>query len=226
MGLDKLSIQAFSDPKFSSRRGGPYAVQINPEELSHNFAIQLSDASGMGSSAAAHLFNRVFPETLSFTIWFDRSGVVPGFPRNGSTSLAQQITLFKSVVFNYHGETHSPNYLQLSWGTFVFQGQLTKLDLTYTLFRPDGEPVRAKCVVSFQSFVAPSEAAAKAQNQSADLTHLVTVKAGDTLPMLCHRVYGSSAPYAAVARVNGLSSFRRLQPGTLLRFPPLRTSRS
>jgi len=49
----------------------------------------------------------------------------------------------------------------------------------------------------------------------------VVVKDGDTLPLLCHRIYGDSGYYADVARFNGLSSFRRLKPGLALHFPPL-----
>jgi nucleoid-associated protein YgaU len=56
---------------------------------------------------------------------------------------------------------------------------------------------------------------------SPDLTHLITVKAGDTLPLLCDRIYRDSGYYMEVARINGLSSFRNLQPGTTLKFPPL-----
>ena len=29
------------------------------------------------------------------------------------------------------------------------------------------------------------------------MSHLVTVKAGDTLPLFCYRIYGTSVPYAA-----------------------------
>jgi nucleoid-associated protein YgaU len=46
----------------------------------------------------------------------------------------------------------------------------------------------------------------------------VTVEAGDTLPLLCYRVYGDSRYYLAVAAHNRLDDFRGLQPGTLLCF--------
>jgi nucleoid-associated protein YgaU len=49
----------------------------------------------------------------------------------------------------------------------------------------------------------------------------VEVKAGDTLPMLCYQIYKDSSYYLAVARLNQLQNFRQLQPGQLLRFPPL-----
>jgi nucleoid-associated protein YgaU len=59
---------------------------------------------------------------------------------------------------------------------------------------------------------------------SPDLSHLVTVKAGDTLPLLCCNIYGSSVYYLEVARVNGLAHFRDLAPGMQLLFPPLQDS--
>jgi nucleoid-associated protein YgaU len=60
-----------------------------------------------------------------------------------------------------------------------------------------------------------------AQDESADLTHVRLVKAGDTLPALCERIYGEPRMYAEVARANGLDNFRDLRPGMQLRFPPL-----
>ena len=115
-------------------------VLINPEEYTHKYSIVHNDANAPGASGTSQEFNRMGPETVSFTIWFDRSGVVPGFPRySETTSLAQQIKLFKELVFTYQGETHSPSYLMLTWGTLVFRCRLTSLDLTYTMFRPDGD---------------------------------------------------------------------------------------
>ena len=65
------------------------------------------------------------------------------------------------------------------------------------------------------------ELAQEAQLQSPDVSHLVTVRAGDTLPGLCANIYGTSLYYLRVAAFNGLTSFRRLAPGTQLVFPPL-----
>ncbi len=56
---------------------------------------------------------------------------------------------------------------------------------------------------------------------SPDLTHVRTVQAGDTLPLLCTSIYGSARHYLLVARHNGLDDFRQLQPGQQLQFPPL-----
>lgn len=56
---------------------------------------------------------------------------------------------------------------------------------------------------------------------SPPMTHIVTVRAGDTLPALCHRIYGDSGYYVKVAAFNNLNPLRKLKPGTQLLFPPL-----
>ena len=52
-------------------------------------------------------------------------------------------------------------------------------------------------------------------------SHRVLVKEGDTLPLLCHEIYGDAWYGPQVARFNHLADFRRLVPGTQLHFPPL-----
>jgi Contractile injection system tube protein len=221
---DKMAIEAFKDTAFSQQVGTKYEVLINPAEYSHKLAIQYHNTNGQGANGNSPGFNKMGKETMSFTIWFDGTGVIPGLPQTqGSSSVAAQIQTFKDLVFRYEGAIHSPNYLQITWGTLLFRCRLVSLDLTYTMFQPTGEPIRAKCALSLASYTSQDELEKEAADQSPDMSHLVSVKAGDTLPLLCFQVYGTSVHYADVARVNGLSSFRHLTPGTQLLFPPLRT---
>ena len=46
------------------------------------------------------------------------------------------------------------------------------------------------------------------------------VKKGDTLPLMCFKIYGDSKYYVQVAAVNRLSDFRNLQVGNEIFFPP------
>ena len=62
---------------------------------------------------------------------------------------------------------------------------------------------------------------ALAQDHSPDLTHVRLVKAGDTLPAMCFKIYGDPRFYLEVARANGLDNFAKLVPGTRVFFPPL-----
>lgn len=91
-----------------------------------------------------------------------------------------------------------------------------------TLFTSSGEPLRAKLQLEFDSFMTNEEEALRANRSSPDMSHLVEVRAGDTLPLLCYRIYRDSSYYLDVARHNNITDFRNLEPGSKLHFPPLR----
>ena len=96
------------------------------------------------------------------------------------------------------------------------------MNVEYTLFHPEGAALRAKIQLSFIQAVTAAQEALEAKRSSPDLTHVVRVQTGDTLPMLCHRIYKDAGKYLAIARHNDLDNFRDLEPNTLLRFPPMR----
>jgi hypothetical protein len=220
-----MTIVAYSDKAFGAQVGDAYKVLINPDTYSHSYAIQYNNLTGQGSNGTLSEFNRMDEETVSFKITFDGTGVVPGSPAaGGSSNATDQIDSFKKLVFDYNGQNHRPNFIKLKWGTLLFKCQLKTLGLKYTLFTPQGMPVRAEADLVFAGYTSAEELAKTAKKSSSDMSHLVTIKAGDTLPLLCYRIYGTSAPYAAVARVNRLTGFRRLEPGMQLLFPPVRTS--
>lgn len=96
------------------------------------------------------------------------------------------------------------------------------MEVTYTLFTPEGVPLRAMVKMSFVEFVSAEKAEKLANNHSPDMSHLVTLKAGDSVARLCQKIYGDSCLADEVAGVNGLCGFRHVKPGTTLLFPHLR----
>ncbi len=222
--LEHMVISAFSDPDYNSPTGKPFTVWINPSSYTHNYTITYADRQAPGSPAPSPEFNRVGQESVSFDLIFDTSGVIPppipGTPLP-SDGVAGLIDTFVALVATVNGVIHRPNYIKLSWAQLQFQCVLTKLNITYTLFKPNGTPIRAKVSVTFLSFASEKQLAAEANMTSPDLTHLVTTVAGDSLPALCHRIYGSSTYYLRVAAFNNLLDFRNLSPGMQLAFPPL-----
>jgi nucleoid-associated protein YgaU len=59
---------------------------------------------------------------------------------------------------------------------------------------------------------------------SPDLTHYRQVKQGDTLPLMVFNIYKDPKYYLEIARVNGLTNFRKLLTGQNIIFPPLEKS--
>ncbi len=228
-GLEKMVVIAYEKSNFSGEKGR-FTVFINPEKYSHNYKICWNDVQAQGSPGGSPNFNKIPSDTVKFELVFDGTGVVPTklpgvLPFTGD-GIVEQIDAFKKLVFNYNGNIHSPNFLKLSWGTLLFKCRLQSLDVSYTLFKPDGTPLRARANSTFIGYNDETELALAAKKSSPDLTHIVTVKAGETLPLLCYRIYGSSDLYTQVARVNGLVDFRAVPAGAQLVFPPLAESGS
>jgi len=227
----KMTITAYSDPGFTSKVSGPnnpFTVWINPSSYTRQTNISYNDRQAQGSAGPSPEFNRVAAEDISFELVFDATGVVP--PPAGQTGytngVSDGITQLTNLCATLNGDIHSPNYLILAWAQLQFQCVLTSMSVNYTLFMPDGTPLRARVQVGFQSYSSESQLAKEANKTSPDLTHLVTVSMGDTLPLLCHRIYGDSSYYYRVAEFNQLDNFRALQPGMQLLFPPLSGSAS
>ncbi len=203
---------------------GEFNAQINPETYAQTFEIEYDEEQAPGTSNTLPRYNRTKPQTLEFEFVFDTTGAVPGTTdeqRTSDVGVLEAIDHFKKVAFSFDGETHRPPFLILSWGSLLFKCVLTGMTITYKLFRPDGVPVRAVVKASFQGLMEDPLRVAEENRQSPDLTHVRVVQAGDTLPLMCKKIYGDPKYYLEVARLNKLIEFRNLQIGQRIEFPPL-----
>lgn len=210
------------EPK--SGASNTFEAVINPENYKHEFGLQYSGTMGKGDAAfgksgAIPKYSMADPEKMDFSIVVDGTGVVPD---KKNQSVAKQIEQLRKIVYDYDGDEHEPTAVKIVWGKGLkeFFGRLTKMTVDYTLFHPDGTALRAKVSMNFIEARTAAQEALEAKRRSPDLTHVVRVQVGDTLPVLCHRVYKDTSVYLKIARFNDLDNFRDLPPNTLLRFPP------
>ena len=220
--FEKMLIQAYSDENFKNKAGAPFEMMINPETYSHNYSISYTDRRKLGSSAQAAIFNQMAKEKLSFKIILDSTGVVPLSDANKGKDVKQMIKDLRGVVYDYQGSIHQPYFVEILWGAMLFKGRLADFSLEYKMFRSDATPLRANVSLSFIGYISEEMAAAKAKESSPDMTHIVTIKEGDTLVELCQNIYGKSRYYLKVAEHNNLTNFRSLNPGSRISFPPLK----
>jgi nucleoid-associated protein YgaU len=219
--LKKLKIVAYSDPGFSDKiADGEFATLMNPEKYTFHYKIEQDEQQAAGTSAVSPRFNKQLPENLELEFFFDRSGVIAG-KEAVESGIIDDIEKFKKVILDYNGDEHKPNYLIISWGSLLFKGSLTEMDIEFKLFKPDGTPIRALAKAKFQGFVEDDLRAARENNKSPDLTHLRIVKEGDTLPLMSYRIYGDSKYYLEVAKANKIINFRKLKTGQEIFFPPI-----
>ena len=218
--LEKITVNGYTDERFSGSAGS-YTLKINPESFSQQFKTTYDPTKATDTAGRVLRYVTIEPQTVSFNFFLDATGVIDGID-----SVADEIKKFRTVAYEFNGAIHSPNYLHLIWGKSLdFKCRLTSLGIDYLLFDPDGTPLRAKLTVSLTQFLSADELARLANKTSPDLTHARIAVAGDTLPLMCYRIYGDSRYYLEVARYNDLTDFRTLRPGTRVIFPPLGGSR-
>ena len=116
-----------------------------------------------------------------------------------------------------------PPRVQFRWGKFsLFLAVVEKVDITYSLFLPDGTPVRATASVSLKQ-QDDSDDYRRRQNPTTRTEARKTriVQAGDRLDLIAHQEYGHPSYWRYLAEVNHLRDPRALQPGQILAVPPL-----
>jgi len=227
--LEKMLILAFSDSEKAENGGvndadDMFEALINPESYTLQYKLKFSQGTqGQGTSGTQLKYEYTEPEEITFEFLFDNTGIIDGQPR---ANVAGDLKKFKEVLIAYKGDSHEPRHFKLVWGeNSIFKGRVTEVSINHKLFKPDGTPIRATATVKFRSSIEEQKRAALENRSSPDLTHIRKVKNGDTLPLMCHRIYGDPKYYLQVARVNGLDNFRRLNPGTDIFFPPLEKTR-
>jgi hypothetical protein len=218
LSISACTVDAAGNISVDSSKGS-FEVMINPASYKHEYSIQYNKKEALGQAGSELKFSSTDPEKVDFDIVIDGTGVAGDL---GTPSVKTQIDKLTGIVYAYDGSQHEPPPARVLWGSLIFFGRLNTLSVDYTLFKPSGEPLRAKVSLAFSGFTSKSEESLKANRSSPDLTHIVEVVEGDTLPLLCYRIYKNSAYYTDVAKINNLINFRGLKAGMRLRFPPLR----
>lgn len=215
--LERLKVQAFKTPDYSEQLPfDTFEAWINPNEITFSYEIEYDGGQGAGTTNSPMKFKRVKPGGLTLAFFLDGTGA-----SGRKLDVVQEIARFQTVT-GFSGEGHRTNYLKLAWGSMeVRRCVLKSASIAYKLWKPSGVPLRAVITAAFVDNSDDRTRVAREGKQSPDLTHVRTVLAGETLPVLCTRIYGDPDHYLEVARCNGLDEFRNLEPGTRLVFPPL-----
>lgn len=124
-------------------------------------------------------------------------------------------------LMDINSDLHAPPIVRLVWDTQIFRGVLESLTITYTMFRPDGAPIRAKLAVSLKEYRPVEVQVRERPKLSPDFEKSMTVRRGDTLDALAHQFYNDAGLWRLIARANGLRDARALVPGAMLRIPKL-----
>lgn len=224
--LEKLIIQAFDDADRTkpAEKNGKFTVMFNPITFNRKYEIEYY-VKAEHASPKTPVYSREKPQEYDFEFTIDGTGTsaAPLTDADGkSVDVAKKIEEFWQVCGEFRGDLHRPPYLRIKWGDFELDVVLKMADITYTLFKKSGSPLRAKITATFDQSVADDEQEARDAKSSPDLSHVRTIIQGDVLPLMTKNIYGdSNSLYLEVAKFNKLNNFRKLKSGAKLIFPPI-----
>lgn len=125
-------------------------------------------------------------------------------------------------LMNIQTELHAPPVVRLVWDTQVFRGVMESLSVNYTMFRPDGAPLRATLGVSLKEYRPVKDQVRESPTSSPDFVKSYTVQRGDTFSGIAEKVYRNAGAWRYIARANGYRDVRKIDPGMVLTIPKLR----
>jgi len=222
----------------SGNLGTAIPVMFNPTEYTLNKGAQITEVTIPGLDSPILQFVRGQAETLSLDLFFDSTD--NGMDDN-ATSVTDQTDQFYQLV-KIDACTHAPPICFFSWGA-DFPGQsasssscggsqqrhgfkclIESVRQRFTLFSPQGVPLRATLTVSLKEYKTLSEQIAELNLQSDDHTQSHVVQVGETLSQIAYAMYDDPTQWRAIADQNAILDPLQLTPGTVLGIPMISSS--
>ena len=191
-------------------------AQFNPEEVSVDKSVTYAEQDIPGLDSPLQQFVSGGAESLSVELFFDVYEDRPDQPDD-----VRELTDRVNKLLLVERERHAPPLVKFAWGTITFESVIESANTTFTMFRPDGTPVRARMDVTFREYRPPSDQLEGEPRHSPDTTTVHRVVEGDTLWGIAQAEYGKPSAWRMIARANGIVNPRTLEPGTELTVPPL-----
>jgi nucleoid-associated protein YgaU len=226
-------VKAVLIPIWSTGEGEKIELLFNPTELSVEKSIQLAEIAIPGLWAPLQQFVRGQAERLSVELFFDTTDQGMGA---GATSVTEHTDKVYTLA-RVEPDGHAPPRVRFIWGDTIpgghlaypvdgqrrkaFEGVVESVKHKFTLFSPQGVPLRATVSLTLREFAPLHEQLPRLNLTSPDRTHAHVLEAGQTLSQVAQRYYLRAGDWRPIARANGIHDPRRLDPGQVLRVPAL-----
>lgn len=220
MGLTKAKLEI-------EREVGKSVIEVlfNPSEY------QLTDGSSYSEKKIPGLDGPIIQyisgdaTELSLSLFLDtyvpKSTSLISFGSPKESTDVSIITKQIADATSIDGSMHRPPKVTFKWGSLNFEGVVTKMNHTYTMFTEKGMPVRAKVSLTFKSLISPRDTKRKSPFESPDRTKYRTLRQGMGLWDIANMEYGDPDMWKVIARENGILNPLDVRPGQVVKLPAL-----
>ena len=229
MTLPKATFQRL-DTKLKPT-GSPLSVQFNPTEFSMNKGVQYAEIAIPGLDMPIQQFVRGQTETFTLDLFFDTTD--KGMDSSNSVEPVTKYTDRFYELIKINPDTKAPPICFFSWGKTGFPGSnlagpwakqrrengfqclVESVGQKFTLFSPQGVPLRATINVKLREFQT------LAQQIAAIDTQVYVAQAGDTLESIATQFYDDPSEWRQIAEHNNIEDPLELGAGASVEIPPI-----
>lgn len=199
---------------------------FNPKELSVEKSNQFAEVNIPGLSSPVFQFVRGNARSVTMDLFFDTyeqgtdvrifTDRITGWD---SGSMFSKLPFIPKGLMDIDSELHAPPVCLFIWGTFLFQCIIERVTKRFTMFLPEGIPVRATLNVTLKEYTEVEVQVKEIEARSADLTKRWVVTEGDSLWSIAAKEYGNPGDWRLIADANNIDNPRILNPGQELIIP-------
>jgi len=217
--LVKAKLEIYKDDSAKAALG-EISFFFNPQAIRVTKSVPYREQPQAGANAQTNQFTHGDKAEIDFgELIFD--------------TFEQRKSVYKTYIvkleqlLHFQKELHRPPRVLFSWGSGFGSGEgkinsgrffVSRLEVNYTMFLPDGTPVRATAKLTLTEDIDPKKDTKK---NSPDVAKVHLVQRGDTLQGIAYKEYDSPAEWRRIAEANSIDDPSELQPGTRLLVPPI-----
>src|SRR6266566_8726 len=208
-------------------------VQFNPTEFSLDKSAQIAEIAIPGLDAPLQQFVRGQSEKLTLDLFFDTT-------EDGMGTGATSVTTYTDTIYQLvkiEPDRHAPPICTFIWndkfpGTDIsshlgnqrrneFQCIVENVKQKFTLFSPEGVPLRATLTVTLREYKTLDEQLKQLNLNSPDRTQSHIVQQGESLASIAAQHYRKPGEWRRIADANAIEDPRRIEIGAFLSVPPI-----
>ncbi len=192
--------------------------RFNPKELTLSEGFKWVNRTVIGSDVPKVSFAGGESDQMTISLLFDSTDT--GTDVRDSYRVLHEIAAVDAQQKNQQTGKGEPARCQFQWGKLMsFRAVITRVSQKFTLFKPDGTPLRADVTVTLSQV----REDIKRQNPTSYTEPRKTwiVREGDRLDWIAYQEYGDAAYWRHIAEANQLPDPFDLRPGQVLQLVPL-----
>jgi len=193
---------------------------FNPTKYSITKTNTWNPRKNVGKDVQPLEFGGGQPKSLTLQLFFDT--LEEGKDVRDYTGILERMMQIDESLRQGKSDRGRPPYCRFRWGKFFsFICVIQRLKVDYTLFLPDGKPVRAIADLSLKQTVDENEQPPQNPTSGgAPGNRVWVVKPKETLDWIAYKTLGSSSRWRVIAQANDILDPLDLTPGQRLTIPP------